>query len=125
MLIWFGIIPLAFLNGALRESVLIPAMGAIAFPISGLLLMLCVFAVSYLFIPRLGGANKSTYVTMGIVWFTATLVFETLLGIAFGTPFAEILNAYNIFTGNIWLLVVIFIGFAPFIVAKIRKLIIL
>jgi hypothetical protein len=123
MLIWLCIIPLAFINGALRESLLEPMMGAIAQPISGVLLMLCIFAVSFFLIPRLGSANKATYIGMGITWVVATLVFETLLGVAMGTPFTEIIAAYNILTGNIWLIVVVFIGLAPYIAAKLRKLI--
>lgn len=53
LLIWLSITPLAILNGGLREYILLPQLGAIAFPISGLLLLLCIFIVSYIFIPRL------------------------------------------------------------------------
>ena len=123
LLIWLSITPLAILNGALREALLLPALGAAAYPVSGALLALCVFIVSYLFIPRLGVASKQTFIKTGIVWVIATLIFETLLGLAMGASFAEILSAYHICTGNLWLLIVILIGFIPIIIANMRKLI--
>ncbi|MCL2580153.1 MAG: hypothetical protein FWE32_09030 [Oscillospiraceae bacterium] len=123
LLIWLSITPLAVLNGGLREYILAPRLGAAAQPVSGLLLLLCVFAVAYLFIPRLGKAGRPAYRKMGILWVAATIVFEFLLGSALGMPLGEMLMAYNIFTGNLWLAVVVFIGFAPSIVAKMRGIV--
>ena len=122
LLIWLSITPLAILNGVLRESLLLPMFGAFAYPISGVLLSLCIFIVSYIFIPRLGTANKQTYIQMGLVWVLATLIFETLYGLIMGNSLIEILEAYNVFTGNLWLFIVIFIGFTPAIIARIKKL---
>ena len=122
LLIWFSITPLAIFNGILREYLLLPALGALAYPVSGILLALCIFIVSYIFIPRLRSANKHAYIKMGIVWVFATLIFETLLGIVMGLSFHEILEAYNFLSGNLWLFVVVFIGFTPIIVAKMKKL---
>ena len=122
LLIWLSIIPLAFLNGILRGYLLLPVLEAFAYPISGVLLALCIFIVSYIFIPRLGSANKQAYIKMGIVWVFATIIFETLLGIIMGLSFREILEAYNFLTGNLWLFVVVFIGFVPVIVAKMKEL---
>ena len=113
---------MAILNGGLREYYLLPILGAWAQPISGIILILCIFAVSYIFIPRLGPARKQAYITMGIVWVFATLMFETLIGHIAGAPASEMLAAYNILSGNLWLLIVIFIGLAPSIVAKMKGL---
>jgi len=123
LLIWLCITPLAVLNGIFRETVLIPALGAFAHPVSGILLTLCIFTVAYLLIPRLGKADKPTYVKMGLLWIVATLIFEILVGIVENTSPAEMLEEYNIFSGNLWLLIVIFVGFVPVITAKRRKLI--
>jgi hypothetical protein len=121
LLIWFSITPLAMINGAFREYILSPRLGIFAQPVSGLLLAICIFTVSYLFIPRLGLANKQTYIRMGIVWVFATIIFETLLGAAMGLPFSKILMSYNILTGNLWLLIVIFMGFVPYLAVKLKK----
>jgi len=122
LLIWLCMTPLAILNGGLREYFLLPKLGAPAYPISGIILLLCIFAVSYIFIPRLGPAKKQTYVKMGLVWVLATLLFETFIELIAGTPVTEMLEAYNVLTGNLWLFIVIFIGFVPTIVARMKKI---
>jgi hypothetical protein len=52
-----------------------------------------------------------------------TLVFETILGLALGNSMSEVLKEYDITTGNLWLFVVVFIGFAPWLTAKNRRII--
>lgn len=123
MLVWAGIIPLAILNGGLREAVLIPALGNIALPVSGILLAMMAFILSYLSLPRLGAGTQRTYIQMGAVWLCATVVFEFVLGLATGEAFSGLLAAYNIFTGNLWSLVVLFIGCTPWLTAKAKHMI--
>jgi lipopolysaccharide export LptBFGC system permease protein LptF len=68
MLIWISIIPLAILNGGLRQRILEPLFGGkIANPISGLILCILIFIVSLIFIPQLGNGNIRIYLTMGII----------------------------------------------------------
>ena len=124
MLIWLSIIPLAIANGALREGLLMPLIGdKFAYPISGIILCLLIFIVCFIFIPKLGKGTKKTYLTIGLLWFFSTIIFETVLGLVEGIPFTEIINAYNITTGNLWLIVVIFTGVVPFLIAKLKKII--
>ena len=124
LLIWLSIIPLAILNGGLRQRILEPLFGLkIANPISGLILCMLIFIVSFIFIPRLGIGDNKTYLTMGVLWIFLTIVFETILGLFMGNTFKEIINAYNIATGNLWLIVVIFMGIVPFLIAKIKHII--
>jgi hypothetical protein len=121
LLIWLSITPLAIINGGFRQLVLEPWIGEnIARPISGIILCICIFMVSLIFIPRLGKGGKTRYLIIGLLWVFATIIFETVLGFIMGNTFIEIINAYNITTGNLWL--IIFIGFTPLIVAKIKKL---
>ena len=123
LLIWLSIIPLAILNGGLRQRILEPVFGIkIANPVSGLILCLLIFIVSFIFIPQLGNGNIGTYLIMGVLWLFLTIVFETILGLFMGNSFKEIVNAYNITTGNLWLIVVIFTGIVPLLVAKIRHI---
>ena len=122
MLIWLSIIPLAIANGALREGLLVSLIGdKFANPISGIILCILIYTVSFIFIPKLGKGTKKTYLAIGLLWFFSTVIFETGLGLFMGIAFIEIINAYNITTGNIWLIVVIFTGFVPYLVAKIKK----
>ena len=123
ILIWISIIPLAILNGGLRQKILDPLFGEkFANPISGLILCILIFFVSLIFIPRLGKGNTRIYLIMGIIWVSLTIIFETILGLFMGNTFKEIINAYNVTTGNLWLIVVVFMGIVPFLVAKIKHL---
>jgi len=97
ILIWLSIIPLAILNGALREAFLTPWLGEnYAQPVSGIILCLLIFIVSLVFIPRIGKGEQKIYCKIGILWIALTLVFETILGLAMGNSFGELLKAYDI-----------------------------
>ena len=50
-----------------------------------------------------------------------TICFETIFGLASGDSWQIIIDNYNITTGNLWLAIVIFTGFVPVLVKKIRK----
>lgn len=121
-LIWLGIIPLAFINGGLREFVLIPNFGKIGLPISAVILCTMIFLMSYIFIPKLGKASKETFVKMGIYWATATVFFEILIGILGHKTAYEIFSQYNTITGNLWTFVILFIAIIPITIAKKKKL---
>ena len=124
ILIWLSIIPLAILNGGLREAFLTPWLGEnYAQPISGITLCLLIFIVSLIFIPRIGKGEQKTYWKIGILWIVLTIAFETIFGLVMGNSFDELLKAYDITTGNLWLLIVLFIGIAPYLTAKIKQLI--
>ena len=124
ILIWSLMIPLAILNGALREGLIEPIIGEkYANPISCLILCILIFIVSFIFIPKLGNGMKVVYIKIGILWVLLTIIFETILGLFMGNTIKEIIMAYNILTGNFWLIVVIFIGFIPLLIAKIKKIV--
>ena len=124
ILIWLSIIPLAILNGILRESVIAPLIGMkYALPVSGISLCLLIFIVSLIFIPKLGKGTKKTYWIIGGLWTSLTILFETIMGLASGNNFDEMIKAYDITTGNLWLLVVIFVGIIPLRIAKIKRII--
>jgi hypothetical protein len=123
ILIWLSIIPLAILNGAFRETFLTPWLGeSYAQPISGIILLLLLFIISFIFIPRIGKGEQKTYWKIGVLWVVLTIVFETTFGLSIGMTFAELLKAYDITTGNLWLIIVVFTGIVPWLVAKKRKL---
>jgi len=124
ILIWLAIIPLAILNGGLREMFINPLIGEkYGLPLSGVLLCLTIFILCWFFIPRIGKGTVKTYLIIGFLWIILTVLFETVFGLLEGITFANLIRAYDITTGNIWLLVVLFTGFSPFFTAKTRKLI--
>lgn len=118
--IWIIIIPIAILNGALRESVLIK-LGAIALPLSGIILSLCIFAVAYFLIPKIPNCDKKEYIAFGIIWFVLTNLFDLSMILIEGGNFLDLLEAYNFLDGNLWVIVVLTTLLSPIIVAKIKN----
>lgn len=119
-LIWVMIIPIAILNGGFREYVLVK-LGGLALPLSGIILSICIFIVAYLLVPKIKNCVKRDYIFFGVMWFVLTNLFDLSAYIKEGEGFAGLLQSYNIFTGNTWLLVVLTALFAPMIVMKIKE----
>lgn len=120
ILIWIMIIPIAILNGGFREYVLVH-LGALARPLSGIILSVCIFIVAYLLVPKIKNCVKRDYIFFGVMWFILTNLFDLSAYIKEGEGFVGLLKSYNIFTGNTWLLVVLTALFAPTIVMKIKE----
>jgi len=124
LLIWLAIIPCAILNGAFREAVINPLIGEkYGEPLSGVLLCIILFAICWFFIPRIGRGTAKTYWIIGLLWVILTILFEFGFGLLTGDTLAELIKAYDITTGNLWSLIVLFTGIAPWLTAKMRKLI--
>ena len=119
-LIWVMIIPIAILNGGFREYVLVK-LGGLALPLSGIILSICIFIVAYLLVPKIKNCVKRDYIFFGVMWFVLTNLFDLSAYIKEGEGFTGLLQSYNIFTGNTWLLVVLTALFAPMIVMKIKE----
>lgn len=119
-LIWVMIIPIAILNGGLREYVLVK-LGNLALPLSGIILSFCIFVVAYLLIPKIKNCTKRDYIFFGVMWFILTNLFDLISYINQGVGFSGLLQSYNILTGNTWLLVVLTALFSPVIVMNIIR----
>ncbi|HIQ85133.1 MAG TPA: hypothetical protein IAC86_05005 [Candidatus Cryptobacteroides excrementigallinarum] len=107
LLVWVCFIPVAILNGGLREHVLARALGEKwALPLSGIILSACIFLITWLLLPRTVKALSSKdSLRIGICWVFLTIAFEFVSGLAGGSTITELLSAYNPLTGNLWLLV--------------------
>ena len=102
ILIWMLLIPIAILNGGLREYVLV-YLGVIARPLSGIILSSCILSSDW---------NP---------WFLLTNIFDLILFIKNGGGLIDLLQSYDISTGNTWILVVLTALLSPLIVMKIRN----
>lgn len=119
-LIWVMIIPLAILNGGLREYVLVN-LGALAHPLSGIILSVCIFIVAWFSVPKIKNCVKRDYIIFGVMWFILTNLFDLTAYIKSGEGFVGLLQSYNILTGNTWILVVLTALLSPMVVMKIRN----
>ena len=125
LIIWLCFIPVAILNGGLREYVLAKAIGEEwTLPVSGIILSVCIFLITWLLLPRMIKVftSKDSWM-IGISWALLTIVFEFAAGLAGGSTVSELLAAYNPLTGNLWLLVLATTLLSPIIVKHIHKII--
>lgn len=106
-IVWICFIPVAILNGGLREYVLVKFIGEeTALPVSGILLSVFIFLVTWLMLPRLvKGCGMKGCLAIGVCWALLTAALESAAGITEGSTITEILAAYNPSTGNLWVLV--------------------
>ncbi len=120
--IWCVIVFAAVFNGLFREKVLVALVGTnLALPLSGLLLSILVLLVSYILIPFLDAFEKKTFFTIGFLWVMLTLSFEFLFGYyVVEKTWHEIMEVFNFYRGNLFLLVLVVIAIAPWASAKVR-----
>lgn len=121
LLVWVGILVLAVVNGAIRETVINPALGpTYALILSGVLLMLLIVGVTYLALPWMQARKTTHLILIGLSWFCLTLLFEFSFGLLLGKSIPELLNAYSFKGGNIWPLVLLVTASAPYLTSKFR-----
>ena len=121
LLVWVCFIPVAILNGGLREHVLARALGEKwALPLSGIILSACIFLITWLLLPRTVKAlSAKDSLRIGICWVFLTIAFEFVSGLAGGSTITELLASYNPMTGNLWLLVLVTTLLSPVMVGRI------
>lgn len=118
--IWIAIIPIAILNGGLRENVLVK-LGAISLPLSGIILSICIFVIALWLIPKIKNCNKIDYIIFGILWAILTNLFDLSMILKNGGSFNDLLAMYSFANGNTWSLVVLSTLTAPMIAGKVFK----
>lgn len=117
-----ALVPLAIANGAVREIVLKAHLGLrTAEPISGILLMLAIAAVTWLVVGRLAARCTRTWLGIGAGWLLATLLFEFGVGLVNGRNWPELLAPYRFADCNLWPIAVLWIACAPLAIARIRQ----
>lgn len=121
-LLWIPMIFIAVINGIARDLWYKRHIGDLtAHQVSTLLLM--VFLGIYIFFVTKKYPPLSTKQALwiGLLWFVLTLGFEFGFGRFRGISWTNLLESYNIFNGQLWLLVPIWILISPYLFFKITK----
>ena len=121
LVVWLCFVPVAILNGGLRQYVLDKVLGEWALPVSGALLSIFIFLITWALLPRLGEMRKMGAYIIACLWTGLTVLFEFAFGMMEGKTLGELLPAYNPLTGNLWLLVVLVTAVSPIIVCRRNK----
>lgn len=121
---WILMIPVAILNGGLRETLLVPVVGELrAHQLSVLTGSLACFAVIYALLHREAHRYSDRWLLgLGGVWVAATMVFEFGFGHwVMDNSWSRLLADYNVFAGRLWVVVLAVIGIAPLAVKRIAS----
>ncbi|MCM2311096.1 MAG: hypothetical protein NDI84_06790 [Steroidobacteraceae bacterium] len=119
--IWAAILAFAICNGALRDLVLVDAIGQVqARFLSGIVLCVAILAVAALAAPWFGALAPRFRWYLGGLWLVLTLGFEIAVGYAQHHSWQRLLDAYTLQGGNLWPLVLLTTFIAPWAGARIR-----
>ena len=115
LVLWFVFLMAAILNGALRQKVLVAALGDPgAHVVSSVLLSVLILAVTWFAFPWLRIGTSGDAWRLGGSWLGLTLAFEFLAGhYLFRAPWSSLLADYNLAEGRIWILVMLATWLAP------------
>lgn len=122
-MIWVIIALLAIINGIFRENILVTHLGqSMAVAVSGIMLSLTVFIVTYISFPLFGKQHALTYVFIGLQWVFMTLLFEFLFGhYVMGKSWSALLQVFDIMKGDLMILVLLVSLISPLLVARIKN----
>ena len=115
ILIWMSIVPVAIVNGIVRDVALVPYLGdPVGRAISCLTLGAAILVVGRISIRWIGPLDAIDAWTIGLLWLGLTLAFEFLAGhFVFRTPWETLIADYNVLEGRLWIVVLIAALIAP------------
>jgi hypothetical protein len=119
-LAWFGLLVIAFANGAFREFGLARWLSRSVAGHFSTILLIAAFAIFMFFVMRRWPAGSARdAIVIGVIWMLMTVVFESLLGrYGSGQSWREVFSAYDLSSGNLWALVPLWVGVAPYLVYR-------
>ena len=123
VMVWFGILVLAVLNGAVREGLLVSRLGVgAAHVVSTVMLCALIVAATWLALPWLRPGTVAGAWQVGLCWVLMTLAFEFLAGhYLFGRSWEYLLADYDLLRGRIWVLVLVVTATAPALMFWLRR----
>jgi hypothetical protein len=115
-LVWLLMPIAAMANGALRDLLLASLLGELAAEILAVLvLLILIYGITAVFLARTGPRRRSADLwALGFLWMVLTIAFELVFfGVFLGVPISELLAAYDILAGELWVVVVAGVLLAP------------
>jgi hypothetical protein len=122
--VWLGLLVLAVVNGAVREVLITPQVGAgAAHVISTMTLCALIIWVAYMSIRWLAPSRQQDLLVLGGMWTAMTLAFEFLAGhYLFGNSWQALLAEYDLPGGRVWVFVPVVSFAAPALAAWARDI---
>lgn len=120
---WLLMIPVAILNGGLRNALFVPWLGELrAHQVSVLTGSLAFFGVAYALLHTdVKDTPDRELLGLGAVWAGATVAFEFVFGHwVMGNSWSTLVADYNIAQGRLWTLVLVAIMLSPLLVKRLQ-----
>jgi hypothetical protein len=122
-LFWLPMVFIAIINGAIRDMTYKKCLGDLTAHQVSTFTGMILFGI-YIWIISLRWKLESARqaLMVGLLWLALTVSFEFLFfHFVFGRPWSLLLDNYNILEGRVWVLILLFITIAPYIVYQIHS----
>lgn len=122
LIVWFGLVVLAVVNGIIRNSLFTSRLGELpAHVVSTLILCAVIAFIAWLSIPWRRPATWTAALGVGALWLSLTIAFEFVAGhYFFGHSWQKLFADYNVARGRVWILVLATTILAPFWAHRVR-----
>ncbi|HET7319868.1 MAG TPA: hypothetical protein VFK23_12080 [Nitrospirota bacterium] len=115
-LAWFGMMVLAIVNGGLRDFAYKAYVGDLPAHQISTVVLLALLAGYIWFLTRIWPIKSARQAwIIGVMWFLMTEVFEFGMGLAQGDSWSELVYAYNVFAGQVWILIPLWVLVGPYL----------
>jgi len=124
LLVWVGFIPVAILNGIVRENFYGPMVGELlAHQISTVVAVVAFVLLAFVVLRNeVQGLDRGSLVLMGVVWVVMTMLFEFGFGhYVVGHSWEKLLMDYDLTKGRVWGLFLLSSLLTPMIVKRLNK----
>ena len=118
---WVGAVVLAIANGTLREKVYGPRLSERSAHQLSSLLAIVLFGLYLWLLTRFWPFETAAQaIQVGLLWLLLTVLFEFIFGhYAAGHSWPRLLYDYNLAAGRLWLLVLIWVAVAPWVIHRV------
>lgn len=117
ILLWFGLVILAILNGIFRQKVVLRHVSELtAHHISTVTFLLLMGIYIWIFALIWPLVSSGQALTIGGIWLLMTIIFEFVFGhYVMKHSWQKLLHDYNIFKGRLWIIILVWTLLAPWI----------
>ncbi len=122
MLAWFPMLVLAVANGALRQMTFAKVMPELrAHQLSTLIGSVLIGFFIWFVIRTWPPSSSGQALLIGLIWLVLTVAFEFFMGLVLAhRPLSHVLHDYNLMSGRVWVLFLIWLTVAPWIFFRLR-----
>jgi hypothetical protein len=119
--LWFVLVFAAIVNGAIRNIVYTKYVGELTAHQISVITGIILFGIIFWLIFRKWTPFSSQQAIMiGVMWLVMTIAFEFLFGhFVMGNSWDKLFHDYNLFQGRLWIIVLLWVTFAPYIFYKV------